>query len=119
MNEEEKLLKFPPYKPPHPNIIRDGKLWGQFEVITEAEYNSFSSRLSAIKARSEKGYIDDGCMGLYIALIALAKKGYWRSLKAALEEIEGLYALKDQNAETIWEGMLEAPFQKKRRKDSR
>jgi hypothetical protein len=97
-------------------MIVNGKLWGMFEIATDAIKRDIPERLRVIKNRSQKQYIDDGPVALYHALYALRSKGFWTTLMAGVDEAERLYALEDaRNPEYFWEGMFQDPPKKRRK----
>lgn len=93
----------------------DGKLFGIFEPV---DRESMPGRIRAIRARSAKGYVDDGPVGLSAALHGLIGRGLWTTVNAAVGELERLYAIEEASApiEYIWEGMFQDPPKLKKRK---
>lgn len=67
----------------------------QFE---EFDKSTHETRLKALRARSKRGYIDDGPVALYHALLGMQAKGFTEIVEWSLTELERLYKLEDEKS---------------------
>jgi hypothetical protein len=69
----------------------------QFKINVETH----EDRLNALRARSQKHYLDDGPEAFYHLLCAARAKGHNGLVEFGLTELERLYALEDKSKEGL------------------